>query len=401
MFNFKKTKRIYLDTGAATPVDQRVFKVMAPFLRQAFGNPSSIHQEGVEAFRAKENARKEVADVLKAHPDELYFTSGGTEADNMAIFGIARGLLAFKKIPKPGHIIVSAIEHQAVLEPCLKLEQEGWRVTRLAVNEKGLVEMAALKEALSDDTVLLSIIYANNEIGTIQPIREIAKELRHWRDHRPSRWPLVFHTDACQAPRFLPLDVAVLGVQAMTINGSKIYGPKGVGCLYLKRGVPCEPIIYGGGQEKGLRSGTENVAGIVGLAKALSICESERAKESERLARLRDYFIIKVRKGIPDVLVNGDLLSRLPNNVNITIPGIFAELLLLELDYRGVACSTGSACSYHSKDESHVLVALGHTKDYADSTLRFSLGRDTTKKDIDFTVDCLKKLVSKAKKIKI
>jgi len=412
----KAKKRIYMDTAATTPCDPRVVKAMQPFLSGAFGNPSSLHQEGVAAEAALEDARKRIALVLGAHADEIIFTGGGTEGDNLAILGVARGLLAKNKLTKPGHIITTTIEHRAVLEACVQLEREGWAVSYIPVDKQGLIDLKALKEVLRPDTVLVSVMYANNEIGTIQPIKEIAKILRHHRSsmllrgaerrsnleiassagtpsRNDTRLPY-FHTDACQAPRFLPLGVEQLGVDLMTINGSKIYGPKGTGVLFAKRNTFIEPLVYGGGQERGLRSGTENVAGIIGLATALEIAQAEREKESAKLEKLRDHFIAELQK-LPDVGINGSLIERLPNNINVTFVGQFGELMVLRLDAQGVACSTGSACSAHHKDDAHVIISLGKTKADADNTVRFTLGRDTTKKDIEYTVRVIKKILEK------
>ncbi len=384
-----KTKRIYLDTAGATPLDPRVFKQMKPYFSEQFGNPSSIHQEGVVAGEAVREARAKIASLLGAQPDEIIFTGSGTESATLAIIGVARGLLQSGKISQPGHIITSAIEHAAVLEACATLEQEGWRVTVVPVLPDGIIDLVRFKEALSSETVLVSVMYANNEIGTIEPLREIAKIIRRWRgEHGKTRLPY-FHTDACQAPRFLPLLVDALGVDALSFNGSKIYGPKGIGCLYLKRNTFCQAIIPGGGQEKNRRSGTENVPGIVGLATALEIATADREKETKQLSLLRDYFIKRLEKDIPDVTINGHQSERLPNNISVTFKAVFAELLLLELDYAGIACSTGSACTFNQKDESHVIIALGHDRSYADSTLRFTLDRRTTKKEIDYVLSVL------------
>ena len=401
----KAKKRIYLDTAASTPLDPRVVKAMTPYLSGSFGNPSSLHQEGVMAQTALEEARKRIATVLGAHADEIIFTSGGTEGDNLAILGVARGLLARNKIKKPGHIITTAIEHRAILEPCAQLEKEGWVVTYVSVGKDGLVKLDELKKALRPDTVLVSIMYANNEIGTIEPIKEVAKILRHYRkeqgeDSTPSNSPFVkgerlpyLHTDACQAPRFLPLGVEQLGVDLLTINGSKIYGPKGTGVLFARRNTFLEPLAYGGGQERGLRSGTEPVAGIVGLATALEIANKEREKESARLSKLRDYFIAELQK-LPGVKINGSETERLPNNINATFE-VFGELLVLRLDAAGIACSTGSACSAHHKDDAHVIISLGKTKVDADNTVRFTLGRETSLADIKYTVKVIREILEK------
>ncbi len=397
MWNFG-TKRIYADTAAATTIDSVVLRVMLPYLSRETGNPSSLHQEGVRAHKAVEQARKQISDILGAHPDEIIFTGSGTEGDNLAILGVARGLLAKNKIKNPGHIITTAIEHQAVLESCQTLEKEGWQVTYLPVSKEGIVDLNALKESLREDTVLVSVMYANNEIGTIEPIREVAKILReHRKQSNELRLPY-FHTDACQASRFLPLEVEKLGVDLMTLNGSKVYGPKGIGCLYVKRNTFISPILFGGGQERGLRSGTENVAGVVGLAKALALSQERKEKDNTQLIAVRDYFFQELR-GFHGVKINGDLLNRLPNNVNVSFSDSLGEWLVLSLDARGVACSTGSACSAHSKDNSHVIMALGHDKNHADSALRFSLDRGTTKAHIDYIIKSLKEILSQNKNL--
>lgn len=391
-------KRIYLDTAAATPTDSAVLRVMIPYFSVAAGNPSSLHHEGVVAHQALESARQKIAVLLGSHPDELVFTSGGTEGDNLAIFGVCRGLLEKNKIKKPGHIITSAIEHQAVLNSCQALEKEGWSVTYLPVSSEGIVDLVSLKQALRPDTVLVSVMYANNEIGSVQPIREVAKILREYRKvQNETRLPY-FHTDACQAPRFLPLAVEKLGVDLMTINGSKIYGPKGIGCVYVKRNTFITPLIYGGGQERGMRSGTENLPGVVGLAEALTLAIEKSEKDNVRLIGIRDYFIAQLQK-FPNVKINGGLVERLPNNINVSFTGIMGEWLVLSLDARGVACSTGSACSSHHKDDSHVIMALGHDKIYAESTVRFSLDQNTTQNDIDYVLKKVKEILDQNKNI--
>lgn len=396
----QKLRRVNLDTASTTPIDSRVLKAMTPYFSHIAGNPSSLHKEGVKAHLALENSRREIADIIGAHADEIIFTSGGTEGDNLAIIGVAHGLLRKNKIKAPGHIITTSTEHQAVLESCLRLEKEGWVVTYLPVSKEGIVDLEALKESLRPETVLVSIMYANNEIGTIVPLREVAKILReHRKSQEDGRLPY-FHTDACQAPRFLPLKVEKLGIDLMTLNGSKIYGPKGVGCLYVKRNTFVEPVICGGGQESGLRSGTENVPGIVGLAAALSLVVVRSEKDNARLKDLRDYFITKL-KDIPGTTINGHEIDRLPNNINVSFTGIMGEWLVLSLDAKGIACSTGSACSSHHKDDSHVIIALGHDRDYAESTVRFSLDRLTNKKDIDYVLMVLKETIEKNKNITI
>lgn len=401
IFKFKKPARIYWDTAATTPVDPRVVRAMKPYWTLISGNPASLHSEGVKARFSLEQSRKQIADLLFAQADEIIFTSGGTEADNLAILGVARGLLAKNKIKSPGHIITTKIEHSAVLEACKKLEQEGWRITYLGVSAEGIVDLKMLKESLCSETVLVSIMYANNEIGTIEPIREIAKILREFRKSKnkteESRLPY-FHTDACQAPRFLSLNVEKLGVDLMTLNGSKIYGPKGIGCLYIKRNTFIEPVIYGGGQERNLRSGTENLAGIVGLATALKIASENRETESESLIKVRDYFLEKL-KSLDGVQINGGVKERLPNNINVSFTNILGEWIVISLDARGVACSTGSACSINHKDDSHVIISLGYDKDRAESAVRFTLDRASTKKDVDYVFAKIKEIVESSKKI--
>lgn len=389
-----------MDTSSTTPVEKPVFKEMVKYFTKDYGNPSSIHDEGVTARRALDSARRKIAGVIGAHSDEIIFTNGGTESDNLAILGLARALIESGKISGPGHIITTSIEHKAVLEPCRRLEEEGWKVTYLPVTKDGLVDLAEFKKVLRPETVLVSIMMANNEIGTIEPLEEMKKIIKDHKLKNKTVFPY-FHTDACQAPRSLPIKVEKLGVDLLTANGSKIYGPKGIGFLYVKRLTPLQPIILGGGQERNLRSGTENIPSIVGLAKALEICEKGREKEVARLSKLRDYFIDEILKLIPETFVNGSRLERLHNNVNITFQNVNAELLLLELDRYSVACSTGSACSTQAKDESHVIMALGHDKAYADSTLRFSLDRATKKSDLDYVLKILPAIVKKIRSVRI
>ncbi len=405
--NMKVTKRsIYVDYAATTPVDDRVARVMRKYLSDEFGNPSSVHSYGVRAKKAVEDSRKKVAGVLKCRPQEVYFTGGGTEGDNLAIFGIAkayrnsiRDKYEYKDGRKYGHIITSAIEHHAVLSPCHILEREGFDVTYLPVSKDGLVDPKNIKRALRPDTFLVSIMYANNEIGTVQPISEIAKVIRHYRRTQPSTLNArpYFHTDACQAPGALSLNVAKLGVDLMTISGSKIYGPKGVGALYIKEGVEIESLVYGGGQERGIRSGTENVAGIVGLAEALIISEEMREKESKRLVDLRNYFAESITKKFPEVEINGSMKERLPNNLNIYIPNIENEQLVIELDAIGVAVSAGSACHSNGSGGSHVIWAISNDSKRINGSVRFTFGRTTTKKDIDFVLKSLPEILNRIK----
>ncbi len=385
-------KRIYLDNSATTPVDKRVEKAMRPYLRKEFGNPSALYKEGVMAKGAVELSRRTVAESLSAQPDEIIFTGSGTESDNLAIMGIfGRPTSKFGK----SHIVTSVIEHPAVLEVCKALEQDGAAdVTYVGVDERGTVDPKEIKEALRKETVLVSIMYANNEIGTVQPLREIAKVIRGWKKIHGSQYPY-FHTDACQATNYLDMNVLRLGIDLLTLNGSKIYGPKGIGALYIKRGTNIAPIIYGGGQEGGLRSGTEDVPAIVGFAQACKSTEEIKEKETARLTDLRDYFIKELLLSIPGSILNGDKKERLPNNINISIPNIDSEQLVIELDAKGVATSARSACKSRDYGSSYVIIALGRKPLENEGGIRFSLGRDTKKKDIDYVLKIMTKIVEK------
>lgn len=384
---------IYLDHAAATPLDKRVKRAMDPFWEKHFANPSSLYAFAKTAREAVDSSRRIIANILGAKPREIIFTGSGTEANNLAILGIAR---KFKK----GHIITTQIEHESVLEPCGQLEKEGFAVTYLPVDLYGFVNPENVRRVLRSETILVSIMYANNEIGTIEPISEIAKEIKKWKienrkNKSNSRFPL-FHTDACQAAGYLGLNVEKLGVDLLTINGSKIYGPKGVGILYKRNEVELEPIIYGGGQEEGMRSGTENVPVVVGIARALEIAKKEKDKESKQLATLRDYFIREILSRISGAVLNGPNMGsddRLPNNINFTFPGLDAERAILELEKYGIYASSGSACSAREGAVSHVLKAIGRSQEMARSALRFSLGRGTTKKDLNRTIEMLLRIM--------
>lgn len=386
-------KRIYLDYAATTPVDARVQRAMEPYFAEDFGNPSSIHHEGNMAKKAVDEARTKVARALEAHAEEIVFTSGGTEANNLAIFGVVNSLSG-KKTP---HIITTNIEHSSVLEPMRELERQGRaEVSFVPVEPDGLVRPEKVVAAIRSNTVLVSVQYANNEIGTIQPILKIGKLFAQLRKAK-SRYPL-FHIDACQAPLYLHCLVNALGADLLTLDAHKIYGPKGVGCLFVRRGTPLTPLIFGGGQEGGLRSTTENVPGIVGLAEALQIASAERAKKSARLSALCNYLYTNVLQNttIRKVILNGSMErgERLPNNLNISLPGVDTEMLTLQLDAAGIAVSTKSSCLKDEK-ESYVVAALGGGASRTVSTLRFSLGRNTTKQDIEHTVRVLLKLLEK------
>ncbi len=375
-----KYRKVYLDNAATTQLDPRVFEKMKPFFNEIYGNPSSIYEKAQEARNALDNARIMIARIIGSSPEEIIFTSGGTESDNLAILGVSRA-----KKKKGNHIITSAIEHHAVLNPCEELEKGGFEVTYIPVEKNGIVDPAKVKEAMRKDTILVSIMYANNEIGTIQPIAKIGRACK--------KKGIPFHTDACQAAGALDLNVDKLHLDLMTINGSKIYGPKGVGMLYVRSGTPLKPIMYGGEQEKRIRPGTENVAAIVGMAHALYLAQREREKENKRLIGLRDKLIQGIEDRIPKVRLNGDAENRLPNNVNMSILDIEGEALLLRLDMAGIAASSGSACTSGSLDPSHVILALGLPYEIAHGSLRFSLGKNTTDEDIDYVLEKLPKIV--------
>ena len=409
-------KKIYLDNAATTPVRREVLDAMLPFFSEKYGNPSSFHSAGKEVKDAMEIAREKIAKILNCRSAEIIFTSGGTESDNLGIMGVARAnrdkgrhtrpnfLTAEKNAAETqlknlgGHIITSTIEHPAVLEACRKLEKEGFEISYLPVDKEGIIKLDEFKKVLRQDTILISIMYANNEIGTIQPIKEIAKILRDNTDKKNTGLPY-FHTDGCQAAGALDFDVVKLGVDLLTFNGSKIYGPKGIGVLYVKKGIKLEPIIYGGGQERGLRSGTENTAGIVGLAVALELAQKEKDEENKRLTKLRDYLIEGILKNIKGSRLNGSKTNRLPNNINVYIPKVEGEAMLLYLDSKGIYAATGSACSSMSLKPSHVLVAIGCQDEEAHSSLRFTLGRATKKEDLNYVLKVLPGIVKKLKEI--
>ncbi len=378
-------KEIYFDNAATTKTDKRVLKEMLPYFKGKYGNPNSMHNKGIEARQAIEEARQKVSNILNCSKEEIIFTGSGTESDNLAIFGYAR-----KNRDKGKHIITTKIEHHAVSHCFERLSKEGFDVTFLDVDSEGFVFAEDLKKAIRNDTIFVSIIYANNEIGTIQNIKELAKICKEK--------GVAFHTDACQAANYCNIDVLDLGVDMMTLNGSKIYGPKGVGILYKKKGVEIEPILYGGGQENGIRSGTENVANIVGFAKALELVYEEKEKEIRKLTELRDYFINELLK-IPDTKLNGPRENRLPNNVNVSFANIEGESLLLLLNEEGIFASTGSACSSKDLAPSHVVTAIGNSPEIAHSSMRFSLGKDITKKQIDIALGFIENFVKKLRKM--
>lgn len=380
-----KKKLIYLDYAASTPIRKEVLKEIGLFQTKVFGNASSLHEQGRMAKKALENSREIIAKILNSRPEEIVFTSGGTESSNLAIFGLTQNY------NKPGHIITTQIEHPSVLEPVKLLESKGWKVSYLPVNKQGLININGISQLVRSDTVLISIIYANNEIGAIQPIPEIGKLVFGLNEKRKKQGlgRIYFHTDACQASGFLYINTTYLGVDMMTLNASKIYGPSQTGLLYVKTGVCIKPIILGGGQERGLRSGTENVAGVRGMAKALELAQKESKSVSKRLLSLSDYCFKQILKVDPKIILNGSEIhsgKRLPNNINICIPGVSGEDLVIYLDAKGVCVSTGSACHSLDRGSSYVLRAIGLTPSMAKSSIRITLGKDTTKKEIDFFV---------------
>jgi len=388
-------RRVYLDYAATTPLDPRVKEAMDSWWTENFGNAGGLYEEGRRAKEALQNSREVIAKLIGARTEEIIFTSGGTEADNLAIFGVARKLeaeLPFGSSASKPHIITTTFEHHAVLHPCQQLEKEGFEVSYLDVGKDGVVNPEDVRKALRPETILVSIMYANNEIGTIQPIYEIGKIIREFRAQNKSQLPY-FHTDACQAAGYLDLNVNNLGVDLMSVNASKIYGPKGVGFLYKRAGVKIKPQILGGGQEGRMRSGTEAIPLVVGMAEAFKIAQKEREEESGRLIPLRDYFISEILKRIPKVVLNGHPANRLPNNINVSILDIEGEALILYLDAEGISISTGSACTSESLDPSHVILALGKPYEFAHSSMRFTLGRSTTKEDLDYVLEKLPKIV--------
>lgn len=381
-------RSVYLDHAATTPVDPQVLAAMLPYFSATPGNPSSIHQPGRIALQALDDAREQVALVLNCARKEVIFTGGGSESNNLAIKGVA---LEQRRRGRGKHIITSAIEHHAVLHACDYLEQDGFEVTVLPVDGDGLVRPADLQAALRADTVLVSVMYANNEVGTIQPIAELGAICR---DHG-----VLMHTDAVQAPGFLPLDVHALNVDLLTLTAHKFYGPKGVGLLYARHGTPLLPQINGGGQERRRRAGTENVPGIVGLATALTFAEERRAHHVSTLTALRDQLIAGVLANVPLSSLNGHRTLRLPNNANFSFACVESESVLLLLDQAGIAASSGSACSSGSLEPSHVLLAMGLDNDAAIGSLRFSLGQSTTVADIEYVVATLPALIARLREV--
>jgi cysteine desulfurase len=379
-------KQIYLDYAATTPVDPRALKAMTPYFTGKFGNPASLHSFGNEAREALENSREVIAKAMKAEPREIIFTSSATEANNMAIKGIA-----FANKEKGKHILVSSIEHDCILNSAEWLKKQGFEIEYLPVDKYGIVDPKEVEKRIKKDTILVSVMHANNEVGTIEPIAEIGKICQEKN--------VYFHTDAAQSFGKVPVDVKKMNVNLLTASAQKMYGPKGVACLFVKRGTKIDPLLHGGGQEFGKRSSTSNVALAVGFAKAVKICLSEMSKESKRLIGLRDKIIKKVLKEIPDSHLNGDPKKRLPNNVNIRFSFVEGESILFQLDSLGIAVSTASACSSPKLEPSHVLIAMGLKHEEAHGSLRVSMGRWTTEKEIDYLLKVLPGIINKLRSI--
>lgn len=372
-------KTIYFDNNATTQTDEEVLKAMLPYFVENYGNPSSIYKIGRENRKAVEEARKKVATALNCEPDEIYFTSGGSEADNTAIRGIA-----YQYQKKGNHIITSKIEHPAVLETCKQLEKEGFEVTYVGVKENGILDLEELKSAIKATTILISVMFANNEIGTIQPIQEIGEIAQ--------KHHIFFHTDAVQAVGSVSIDVKALHIDALSLSAHKFYGPKGIGALYMKKGIQFGKLINGGHQEKNKRAGTENVPGIVGLGKAIELAYENLEEHNKTIQALRDYYVAQVEEKIPYIHINGDRKKRLPGNSNISFRFIEGEGLLLNLDLKGICASSGSACTSGSLDPSHVLLAIGLPHEIAHGSLRISIGKYNTKEEIDYVVEIVGRL---------
>ncbi len=377
--------RIYLDHTATTPLDDRVFEAMRPYFSETFGNASSIHSFGREAKTSLEKARETIAKAIGAQSGEIFFTSGGTESDNFAVWGVAMAARTRGKT----HIITSAAEHHAVLEPCEMLKEEGFNVTILPVDSNGLVAAGQVAEAITDKTCLVSIMHANNEVGTIYPIKGIAA-VAHARG-------VVVHSDAVQTLGKIPFNVSDLDVDLMSISAHKLYGPKGIGALFVKKGTELEPMIHGGGQERGKRPGTENVPLAVGFAKAVELAMSEMADEALRLKSLRDNLESRIRAEFPAAIINGHPVERLPHILNVSFDSskipLEGEMLVMNMDLQGIAVTSGSACTSGSMQPSHVLLAMGRDEKTAKATLRFAFGKSNTQADVDYVIDSLKQIL--------
>lgn len=376
-------EQIYLDHNATTPVEPEVVEAILPYLKDNFGNASSVHSFGRDSKVALENAREQIAAFINCLPEELFFTSGGTESDNIAVLGTTNQLRA-----KKNHLVIGSTEHHAVFEPAEHLhEKENWSVDKLPVDSEGFSNKDDLSKLINDKTALVSVMHANNEIGTIQNISELAETARSKN--------VMFHTDAVQSVGKIPVDVRKLNVDMMSLTAHKIYGPKGIGALFIRQGIRISPLFYGGSHEKKRRPGTENVAGAVGFAKALEIAGKRMEQDHKQLSELSDYFIEKVTASLPDVVLNGPRNNRIPQTVNLSFTGIEGESLLLSLDLEGIACSSGSACTSGSTEPSHVLTAMCKPKVEAQGAIRFSMGRSTTREQIDYVLEKLPPIVER------
>lgn len=398
-YYFFMNKKIYLDYAATTPVDEKVLKTMQPYFSKIFGNAMSVHSFGQEALQAIDNAREQVAEFLNCSPTEIVFTSGATEANNLAIKGVLRSFYsAPRKINEKAHIITTAFEHHCVLDSCKILAKEGAaEVTFIPIGKDGAVKIEDIKKSIKSNTIMVSVMYVNNEIGTVQPIAEIGKMLKKINEIRNQK--IIFHTDATQATNYWDCDVEKLDVDLLSFSGHKIYGPKGTGVLYIKKGTAIKRIQDGGDQEYKMRGGTHNVPGIVGLGKAVEMIRSDESrKKSKEIEKLRDYLIKKISE-IPDAYLNGAREKLTPNIVNFRFNDVEGEGLLLSLDLEGIAVSTGSACSSGALEPSHVLLALGIRHEQAHGSLRVSIGKYTTKQELDIFIKKLKETIKRLRKI--
>ncbi len=375
-------ENVYFDNSATTKLDEEVLKEMLPYLENNYGNASSIYKLGRESKKAIEDAREKIAKAINTEPNEIYFTAGGSESDNTVIRGVA-----YKYKNKGNRIITSKIEHPAVLETCKQLEKEGFEVIYLNVDNEGIVDIEELKNSINDRTILITIMFANNEIGTIEPIKEIGEIAR--------KNNIIFHTDAVQAIGSVKIDVKEMNIDALSMSAHKFYGPKGIGALYIRKGVQFEKLINGGHQEKNKRAGTENVPAIVGMGKAIEMACTDIEEHSKKIKELRDYYLEEVQKRIPYIKINGSLEKRLPGNANISFRYIEGEGLLLNLDLKGICASSGSACTSGSLDPSHVLLAIGLPHEIAHGSLRISIGKYNTKEEVDYLLDNLEEIVKR------
>ncbi|MFH1048632.1 MAG: cysteine desulfurase family protein [Patescibacteria group bacterium] len=398
-------KHIYLDNAATTPVDPAVLKEMMPYFSKKFGNPFSVHSFGQEAKVAIDNAREQVAKFLGANSEEIFFTSGATESNNWTVFGVLKSVKTSAAAEKPGsifvpHIITSAFEHHCVLNSSLASEKAGAKLSLIKPKADGVIDAQDIAKEITDQTILISIMYVNNEVGTIQPIKEIGEIIKNAKADRlakGNKMPLYFHTDAVQAANYLKCDVDYLGVDLLTLSAHKIYGPKGAGCLYVRRGTRIAPSQYGGEQESNLRAGTHNVSGIVGMGKAVSLIEKHK-KGLPKMKKLRDKLFAEIMK-ISGTQINGSREFRAPNNANFSFRGIEGESLIISLDMAGIAASTGSACSSASLAPSHVLTSMGISPEVAHASLRLTLGKDATEQEINYVIKELPPIIERLRKI--